>query len=436
MNLIETCRQVIGLDSTPSQGTREVGEFFASLCKDAGLHVELDHESLGGVEQVNLIARPQAEAQSNELMLQTPMDTVEPGHFSAWTKTQSNPFAASIYGDDLFGLGAAQTKLDFLCKLEAIRSLSGKKLRRSFVLVGTYGAQFGMSGAVRLMRKKRVSAKMALVGEPTGLRLVSAGQGLAVVEVAIPFSEEESDYRLRHDTMESGSTQSKIFVGKSAQTALSENAIVKMLDYLSLLPTGIAVMDLDGGASHNTSPSFAAFEIDVVGGVQDPIVGKIALITKAFKAMDEKLNAASATLNIGSIRTFPDHVRITGCCRLPPAVQQNDYEAWIAAIRQECENVGGVFSVKDYKGAFQTSADSTIIKTAQRAIGAMGLDAGLIEGPSSTEANVFNRFGIECAVVGPGQGVGNSHAANESIRITELHQATEFYRRVIEELCL
>ena len=148
MNLIEACRQVIGLDSTPSQGTREVGEFFAALCKDAGLNVELDHESLSGVEQVNLIARPGSAPQPNELMLQTPMDTVEPGHFAAWTKTQSNPFAASIYGDELFGLGAAHAKLDFLCKLEAIRSLKGKKLRLPFVLVGTYGAQYGMSGAV------------------------------------------------------------------------------------------------------------------------------------------------------------------------------------------------------------------------------------------------------------------------------------------------
>ncbi len=436
MNFIETCRQVIGLDSTPSQGTREVGEFFASLCNDAGLHVELDHESLSGVEQVNLIARPLANAQPEEIMLQTPLDTVEPGHFAAWTKTQANPFAASIYGDELFGLGAAQTKLDFLCKLEAIRSLKDKKLKMPYVLVGTYGAQYGMSGAIKLMRKKRVNAKVAILGEPTGLRLVTAGQGLAVVEIAIPFSDEESDYRLRHDTIESGSTQSKIFVGRAGENALTENAIVKMLDYLSLLPTGIAIMDLDGGASHNTIPSSAVLEIDVVGSIKDPIIEKISKITTALKAMDEKLNSANATLNIGSIRTFPDHVRLTGCCQLPPAVQQSDYEAWIAAIRQECANVGGVFSVKDYKAAFQTSGDSAIIKTAQKVMGSMGLEAGIIEGLSSTEANVFNRFGIECVVVGPGQGVGNSHAANESIRISELHRATDFYRRMLEELCL
>jgi acetylornithine deacetylase/succinyl-diaminopimelate desuccinylase-like protein len=66
----------------------------------------------------------------------------------------------------------------------------------------------------------------------------------------------------------------------------------------------------------------------------------------------------------------------------------------------------------------------------------MGARPDLLEGPSSTEANVFNRFGVECVVVGPGQGVGNSQAPNESIKLSELHQATEFYRRMLEELCL
>lgn len=438
MSFIETCRQVIGLDSTPSQGTREVGEYFAALCKSAGLHVQLDHESLNGVEQVNLIARPETTPQANELMLQTPMDTVEPGAPAAWTKTQANPFSASIYGDELYGLGAANTKLDFLCKLEAIKSLKAKKLKKPFVLVGTYGAQQGMAGAVKLMRKKMVSARLALVGEPTNLHLVHAGQGLAAVEIAIPFSAEESEYRLRHDTMESGSTQSKMFMGKTPTGAsnLNENAIVRMLDYLVLLPSGIAIMDLDGGASYNTAPTAAVLEIDVVGSFKEPIVNKIASITKALKAMDDKLKRVNATLNIGSIRTFPDHVRLTGCCRLPPSVQQSDYEGWIADIRGECAAVGAVFAVKDYKAAFQTPSDSLIIKTGQKVLTDMGARPDLLEGPSSTEANVFNRFGVECVVVGPGQGVGNSQAPNESIKLSELHQATEFYRRMLEELCL
>lgn len=438
MSFVETCRQVIGLDSTPSQGTRDVGEYFATLCRDAGLHVQLDHESLNGVAQVNLIARPGVAVQTDEVMLQTAMDTAEPGAPAAWTKTQANPFSASIYGDELYGLGAANTKLDFLCKLEAVKGLDGKNLKRPFVLVGTYGAQLGMAGAVKLMRKKMVDAKLALVGSPTNLHLVHAGQGLAVVEIAIPFSAEESEYRLRHDSLESGSTQSKMFVGKPpfAAPTLSENAIVKMLEYLVLLPSGIAIMDLDGGAGYNTIPTSAVLEIDVVGSIKDPIVNKIASIMKALREMESELSQVNATLNIGSIRTFPDHVRLTGCCRLPPSVHQSDYEGWIADMREDCEAVGGVFAVKDYKAAFQTPSDSLIIKTGQKVLASMGQEAHLTQGPSSTEANVFSRFGVECVVVGPGQGVGNSQAPNESIKLSELHQATEFYRRMLEELCL
>lgn len=447
MSFLETCRQLIGLDSTPSRGTREVGEFLATRCKEAGLHVELDQESLGGIEQVNLVARLQAEPRDDELMLQTHLDTVDPGHFAAWTKTQANPFAASIYGDQLYGLGAADTKLDFLCKLEAIRSLKDKAWRKPFVLVGTYGAQSGMAGAVKLMRKKRVRAKLALVGEPTQLQLATGGLGLAIVEITVPFSREEFEYRQRHDSLESGSTQSKIFVGKSAHgsdPALGENAIIKMLDYLAKLPSGIAIMDLDGGTSYNTVPAAAVLEIDVVGSIREPILTKIAAITRALVEMEDKLRQIPApgfvppypTVNLGTIRTLTDHVCLTGSCRLPPSVSESVYEEWMGAMQRTCADLGAVFTVKDYKAAFATVANSAVVRAGQGVKTAMGGSGELIQIPTSTEANVFSRFGMECLVVGPGQGVGNSHAPNESIRLSELHQASEFYRRLLEDLCL
>jgi succinyl-diaminopimelate desuccinylase len=66
----------------------------------------------------------------------------------------------------------------------------------------------------------------------------------------------------------------------------------------------------------------------------------------------------------------------------------------------------------------------------------MGLEPALQKLSVSTEANVFSRLGVKCLVWGPGQSVGNSHAPNESIKISDLKLATEFYRRVIERYCL
>ncbi|MEO0335843.1 MAG: M20/M25/M40 family metallo-hydrolase, partial [Pseudomonadota bacterium] len=311
MKFLDCCRKVIGLESTPSHGNREVSEFLGSVARDFGFHVEFQQENLNGLEQINLLIRPSESLPEDELLLQTHLDTVEPGNFGKWTKTQSNPFNATIYGDELYGLGVADTKLDFVCKLFAAKTFLSKGLKRPFVLVGTFGAQSGMAGAVKLIRRKQVNCKMALVGEPTNMGLVHAGQGLAVVEISIPFSQEEMDYRKEHDLMESSSTQSKMFAGKAAHSSrpqLGENAIVKMLDYLTQSPSGLAIMDLDGGVNFNSVPDTAVLEIDLVAGFREPIVPKISEVLKRAKEVESQFKAFSSepleapTMNIGICR--------------------------------------------------------------------------------------------------------------------------------------
>jgi acetylornithine deacetylase/succinyl-diaminopimelate desuccinylase-like protein len=443
LSFIENCRHFIGLDSTPSRGTREVADFAARLCKEANLQVELDVESLGGVEQVNLLARPGL-PQKGEVLIQSHLDTVDPGHFSDWTETHSNPFAMSIYGDWIYGLGVADGKIGFLCQLEAIKTL-GNQVARPFVLVGTYGAHLGMAGAVRLMRKKRIQSERAIVSAPTEMRLGTAGPGLAVVSVSVPFSKEERKYREDHDELESGSTQSKIFVNPLEPLnsgSLVSNPIFKMLDYLIRLPTGIAIMDLDGGKGYGTWPSSAVLEIDVVAGFKDPIVPKIAHVMEALKKLELQLSEYThpdaqpphPTIHLGMIRTESEGVQLSGICHLPSTVTDQDYRKWIEFLRTECERVGADFAVREYKPAFHFKPESSLSQLGSDVSGRLGMSRELVQIPTCTEANVFSRFGVDCLVIGPGMGVGNSRAPNEKIKMSDLHRATEFYRMMLKEL--
>lgn len=447
MSFIENCRQLIALESTPSTGNMAAAEFVGEIGRQAGFHVDYQHENLSGLGQSNVILRPPSIGlPQEELLLLTHLDTVDPGPYAAWKRTGANPFEATIYQDSIFGLGAADTKLDILCKIEAARKFLDKDLKLPFVLVGTYGAQQGMAGVIRLLRRKMINAQKALVGEPTGLHLIHAGQGLATVEISIPFSDEEKEYRMQHDLAESTSTQSRFFVGKAAHSSLpqmGENAIVKMLDYLEQLPDGIAVMDLDGGVNHNSVPSQAVLEIDMVGGFKNPIVPKITQVKKALKRVEALFSSSGtdverplATMNIGMIRTFADGVRMTGSCRLGPKVSTVTYERWMEEIRRASEAEGAVFRVKDYKPPFQTTQESSFVAGCQEVLRAMGGSNQLNELPVTTEASVLTRMGVECLVFGPGQSVGNSHAPDESITIDELNQATAFYAKVIERFCL
>lgn len=450
-DFVEACRKFIELDSTPAVGTADIAEFAAELCREAGLHVELQTEMLSGIRQTNVIARPSPERPSEEFLLQTHLDTCDPGAYGLWTRTGANPYSASIYqeqgADVLYGLGAADTKLDFLCKLYALNDLRGRAWKLPPVLVGTFGEETGMNGAIKLIRKKMISAKMALVGEPTNLTAVCAGKGFAAVEIEIPFSEEEKELRAEHDVSDASTTQSRMFVGKAAHSSspqTGESAILKMIEYLTKLPDGLLLMEMEGGVNYNTVPASAVLEIDTVANVRETIGSKIARVMKAISAVekdflnysDPEFDPAIPTLNIGQVRTYEDMVKFKGCCRLPPIVSNEIYERWMETLRQACAEVGGVFRITEYKQPFRTEPGSSLVQVCQSELKALGLPSGCGAQSVANEANVFSRFGIPCVVVGPGQGVGNSHAPNERVRIEQLHQAVRFYRGVLERVSL
>ena len=437
----------MALDTTPSNGNRSAVDFLAGLARDMGLTVEVQEESLNGLDQANIIVRQGSEPVAGELMLQTHLDTVDPGTYSLWTKTEANPFNASIYDRDLYGLGVADTKLDFLCKLFAAKDFAQSSLSRPFVLVGTYGAQSAMEGAVRLIRKKKVAATCALIGEPTDLQLMSSGQGLAIVEVKIPFSTEEINYRSRHDTEESSSSQSKMFSGKAAHSTdphLGESAILKMFKFLEQLPSGIAAMELDGGINYNSVPSSAYLEFDLVGGLKNTVAEKITQIWKAvlglekefLKWKDESFVYPYPSLNIGQIRTTDMGVVATGSCRMLPGVDEKTYEEWMDRLGRVCREVGAEFRILDYKSSFESQPDSDFVRGCREVLQSLDKSPTLGKLAASTEASVFQRLGIECLVFGPGISVGNSHAPNELVNLDDLEIGKTFYGSVLERFCL
>jgi len=450
LDFIATCRKFIEIDSTSENGSLEIVEFAAQLCRTYGLECEIQKESFNGTPQANLIARFGTSRPDREFMLQTHLDTSEPGNFALWTKTGANPFNASIYQDQFFGLGAANSKLDFLCKLQALHEVGSNQLancKLPAVLVGTYGEENGMPGAVKLIRQKKVMPICALVGEPTNMQLVQTGKGFAGVEIQIPFTRAEKDFREAHNLNPGSTTQSRIFIGKAAHSTvphLGESAATKMLAYLAKLPEGIAIMEIEAGQSYNTVPAHAVLEIDMVGGLRETIAQKIVRIASAMTELerqfanftDDRFFPPYPTLNLGLVRTFEDFVLLKGCCRLPANVSNETYQGWMTVLKAACEEVGAQMSVNDYKQPFFTPLGGSLINACQGELSQLNLDSAPGAQSAANEANVFSRFGVETIVIGPGQGVGNTHAPNEYVNISQLNLATRFYKGVIERVCL
>jgi acetylornithine deacetylase/succinyl-diaminopimelate desuccinylase-like protein len=447
LEFIEACRKFIAVDSTSQQSSKDIMELAAGFCREKGLYVEMQEEIIGGQQEINLIARPQPRSPTLEFLFQTHLDTVDPGPFQMWQNNRHNPFDAAIIDGKIYGIGAADVKLDFLCKLAAI----GKYAKRDSwrlppVLVGTFGEESGMLGALKLIRKNKVAAKMALIGEASNLNLISAAKGFARVEIRLPFSEQEIAYRQEHNLRESTSTQSKIFHGQAAHSStphLGDSAVMKMLDYLSQLPDSVTLMEIDGGTNYNTVPAHAFLEVDVTP-VKQPMTKRLHAIYQAIQSLEKEFKTfhdpeffpSHPTLSIGIIRTYEDHVFVSGSCRIPPNITQTVYEGWMHRLQAVCEKQDSTFRVTDYKKPFRTLSNSILVKGCLDELRRLQLPDKCMTQPSSNEASIFSRVGIECVCFGPGVREGNIHTPNEHVDIEDLKKAIGFYERVIERFCL
>lgn len=443
MDFIEKCRTTIGFDTSPGQSNNGFVDWLKNQAESYGLFVTTQPTVHEDVEQSNIIIRTQEERAQSEFLLQTHLDTCDPGHFQMWTKNEFNPFDATIVDGKIYGLGVADAKLDFICKLEAMASFSGKKnWKLPPVLVGTFGEQAGMAGAMKLIRKNLVSPRFALVGEPTNLNLVYAANGFAKVEIRIPFSEKEIEYRREHNLRESTSTQTKLFLGKAAHSShpdSGESAITKMMDYLMQMPDNVAIMEIDGGTNYNSVPANALLEMDV-HSVQDPIAVKIKKIYNVIQKLDEEFKRhqdleftpSHPTLNIGLMRTHDDHVLIMGNCRIPPSITQNIYSNWMEGLKEECEKIGANFQVSDYKRPFKTLPQSAFLRGGLDILRSIGLADHAITQASTSESSLFARIGADCLCFGPGVLEGNVHSPEEHVKIDDLKTAIQFYSRMIE----
>ena len=448
MSFIDLCRQFIAIDTSPQAGTLEAGKWICSLAREHGFHVDLQEEHFQGQDQANVFIRTNT-IKKEEFLLQSHFDTVNPGSHSMWTENLFNPFHGIIKEGKIFGLGACEAKLDLLCKIEALKSFPlTTSWKINPVVAGTFGEEIGMQGMLRALRRNKFSAKHALVGEPSGHQLIYAGQGFAKLEVNIPFSIEERQYRLQHNLLESVSTQSKIFKGKATHSTegnSSDNAIYKSLEYLFQLPEGVVLMEIEGGTNHNTVANNVFLELDLFGGVPDPMVKKLRHLYLLFQeissdfliTVDRDFTPCNPTFNLGLVQSTEDDVQLTIACRFPPVVTEDQYRHWLEKIQKGASQVGGEVRVVDYKRPYKTDLESPFVKDCLQVLIDCGFDKpACISTPTCTEMSLLERRGIQCLGFGAGMRKESTSFTNQTVLIKDLERSIEFYKAIIKKVCL
>ncbi len=455
--LLEYCRRLIACRSVTDEGTRQIAELGASLLAPRAA-ARLVPSTREGAAQVNLVASiPGRDSSLAPLVLNTHLDTVPPGASELWTACAGDPFNARIEGGRIFGLGAADTKLDFAAKLVALTSVD--QPRRNVFLVGTFGEEHGLTGAKELVDAGILPAgAMAFVGEPSRLEVVTAHKGLMIFELELGFRP------LR--TSEPLQVRRLTFSGKAAHSStpqLGVNAIDVALQALSI-NLKLNLSSIAGGTAVNVVPARcnvvvatdAAIDLPIGGAIESAVVDApvSAIIppeaistARRFIAALRKYAATGGTpepdyadptltCNPGVIRSESEKLALEFELRPPPGLAFAEVRTGVArAIDEVSRNAAGIsmkLTEKRANPGFRAGEGSQTVEAAMGALAAAGLALNTAVKSGCTEAGIYAAAGLKPIVIGPGPSTGVIHAPNEYNFVADVEAAVRFYRNLLE----
>src|ERR1700730_5565910 len=148
--LFEWSQRLLACRSVTGEGTREIVELCAQeLLQPHGFEARVIPSQFDDASQANLVCMVRGrEHDCAPLILNTHLDTVPPGDAASWTECPDGPFAPTFNGERIYGLGAADTKLDFVAK--ALALIECGTPRRDVYLIATFGEEHGLVGAKEL----------------------------------------------------------------------------------------------------------------------------------------------------------------------------------------------------------------------------------------------------------------------------------------------
>lgn len=345
-----------------------------AVCADlAELGLEPVREPVADGGRDNVVARLEGAPGAPVVMFHAHMDTVG---ISGRATTEA------IVRDGLVhGRGACDTKASLVAAVEAVAALRSVPAdrRASVLLVAGVDEEVGATGAEALVRA-HPEIDMAVVGEPTGLEMVTAHKGVLRFEI-------------RTTGVPAHSSKPHLGVNAIHRMARVIDALeTRYLPYLDRRrhplvgsPT-LSVSTIRGGSGLNVVPAACVIALDrrLVPG-EDP-----AEVLAGFDAL------------LGELR------------------------AWGIAVERGAPIL--------LTAALETSPEHPIVQALGRAreavVGRFGEPVGVTFG---TDASIFAPAGIPCVIFGPGS-IDQAHSDEEWVAVQETAQAAEILAAVATEL--
>ncbi|MBI2946719.1 MAG: M20/M25/M40 family metallo-hydrolase [Verrucomicrobia bacterium] len=349
----------------PNAGEERVAEFLAAEARKAGLEIERQRVFPG---RANVLARLLPKQKSAQRILLAP-------HLDTVGVSDEKSFGPRAKNGRLYGRGACDTKGNVAMMLAALVFLARSRRRPShteIVFAGLVDEENGQTGS-RVLAASKFKADLAIVGEPTELRVVTAHKGDLWLEL-------EAQGKSAH----------------GARPELGRNAVHAMAKIVDLLETDYAAQ-----LRRRRHPLLGYPTVNVgsiAGGTQPNIV------------------PARCAISIDR-RTLPGETELT---------VRREIRALLRRRRQKA-------SFRNVKAAeclpMETSFDLPLVRQFLSSVGQQqpaGVDF-------FCDASVLSAGGIPSVVFGAGN-IAQAHTADEWISLRSLESGTRFLTRFLESL--
>jgi acetylornithine deacetylase len=372
---LELVKTLIGFDTTSRGSNLALVDHVQEMLEAAGARCRRTFDDSG--IKANLFASFGPDAPGGYVL--SGHTDVVPVDGQDWS---SDPFAAEVRGDRLYGRGACDMKGFIGVALSLLPQIARAKLARPIHFALSYDEEVGCAGVRGLLddlKAANIKPALAIVGEPTLMQVVGAHKAGAVLHTHCHGRE-----------------------GHSSAPEKGANAVMMAGEFVKLLDD--VWNDLRADADPRFDPPHTTVQANMIsGGSAVNILGRDALVTWEYRALPDR--DASKVV---------DTVRARAEAEVLPKYRARAAEAGIE-IKLHAAYPGLVMD-----------EGSPAVALAREITGANRVEAVAY----GTEAGHFQRAGIPAVICGPGS-IEQAHKADEFVALSELVACEAFLRKVI-----
>ncbi len=373
--------RLVAFDTTSRRSNLDLIECVADYLRGFGIASRLTHDDNRG--KANLFATLGPEGRSG-IILSGHTDVV-PVDGQDW---DSDPFGIVDRHGRLFGRGTADMKSFLAVVLSLVPEFLARGLKVPVHLAFSYDEEVGCLGVPRLieeMSRDGLAPALAIIGEPTEMRVVDAHKGIYTFTTTVTGHE-----------------------AHSSMPHLGVNAIMVGAELIGHLDKLAQELRAAADPGDGFDPPHATLHVGTVGG------------GTAVNIVPRRCRFA------WEYRLLPDH---------DENILHDRFDEFAAVLEADIRKVAPEAAIVTEAGArvppLRTRRDSP---AAELALALTGENASE-KASFGTEAGLFQLAGVDAVVCGPGS-IEQAHKPNEFVSRDQVARCAATLRRLMDRVCL